>query len=103
MKSRYTPREMIEALVAIPTVSRDSNMELIRFVADYLAEHGVDSHLVESPCGAKANLYATVGPRVAGGVVLSGHTDVVPVDDQARTRSASPNATDGCSGAGPAT
>jgi len=82
MKSRYTPREMIEALVAIPTVSRDSNMDLIRFVAGYLAEHGVDSHLVESPCGVKANLYATVGPSVEGGVVLSGHTDVVPVDDQ---------------------
>lgn len=73
---------MIDALVAIPTVSRDSNLDLIRFVADYLSDHGIDSHLVESPCGVKANLYATVGPVVPGGVVLSGHTDVVPVDDQ---------------------
>lgn len=79
---RYTPREMLEALVGIPTVSRDSNLELVGFVADYLRRHGVEPQLVVSDCGEKANLYATVGPMVAGGVVLSGHTDVVPVDDQ---------------------
>jgi acetylornithine deacetylase len=78
----YTPREMLEALVGFPTVSRDSNLALVRFVADYLASHGVAVRLVESDCGLKANLYATVGPMVHGGVVLSGHTDVVPIDDQ---------------------
>jgi acetylornithine deacetylase len=79
----YTPREMLEALVGFPTVSRDSNLALVRFVAEYLAGHGVTARLVESNCGQKANLYATVGPMVPGGVVLSGHTDVVPIDDQA--------------------
>jgi acetylornithine deacetylase len=73
---------MIEALVAFPTVSRDSNLDLIGFVTDYLAGFGVEAQLVRSACGAKANLYATVGPAVPGGVVLSGHTDVVPIDDQ---------------------
>jgi len=79
---RYTPRGMLEALVGLPTVSRDSNLELIDFVTRYLASHSVDARLVVSDCGEKANLYATVGPMVPGGVVLSGHTDVVPVDGQ---------------------
>ncbi|MEM7217799.1 MAG: acetylornithine deacetylase [Pseudomonadota bacterium] len=78
----YTPREMLARLVAFPTVSRDSNLDLIEFVEDYLARHGVASHRVVSDCGGKANLYATIGPMVEGGVALSGHTDVVPIDDQ---------------------
>ena len=78
----FTPRSMLERLVGLPTVSRDSNLALVDFVGNYLGDHGVDVHLVESDCGAKANLFATVGPAVPGGVVLSGHTDVVPVDDQ---------------------
>jgi acetylornithine deacetylase len=73
---------MIEALVAIPTVSRDSNLDCIDFIRDYLAGAGVSSTLVKNDDGRKANLYATVGPMVEGGVVLSGHTDVVPVEDQ---------------------
>jgi acetylornithine deacetylase len=73
---------MLDALVGIPTVSRDSNLALVDFVADYLRRHGVEPRLVVSDCGMKANLYATVGPMVPGGVVLSGHTDVVPVDGQ---------------------
>lgn len=79
---RYSPREMLDALVGFPTVSRDSNLELVNFVSRYLRRHGVDARLVVSDCGEKANLYATVGPMVGGGVVLSGHTDVVPVDGQ---------------------
>ncbi len=82
MSDSYTPRQMIEALVGIPTVSRDSNLDCIHFIRDYLAGHGVAARLVANDDGAKANLYATVGPEVEGGVVLSGHTDVVPVDDQ---------------------
>lgn len=74
--------EMISKLVEFDTVSRNSNLPLIHYVRDYLAEHGVQSHLVHSPDGQKANLYATVGPDTEGGVVLSGHTDVVPVDGQ---------------------
>ena len=80
--SLYTPFELIEKLVGFPTVSRDSNLELIHFVQDYLQEFGIKNHLVPNADGSKANLYATVGPLVAGGIVLSGHTDVVPVDGQ---------------------
>lgn len=76
---------MLEKLVAFPTVSRDSNLALIGFVEDYLAGHGIESVRVPSPCGQKANLYAQVGPAAPGGVILSGHTDVVPVDGQAWT------------------
>jgi acetylornithine deacetylase len=82
MSSTYTPREMIEALVGMPTVSRDSNLEFIDFIRDYLAGYGVESNLVANEDGSKASLFATVGPMVPGGVVLSGHTDVVPIDDQ---------------------
>lgn len=74
--------DMIRRLIAFDTVSRNSNLQLIHFVRDYLAGLGVQSTLVESPDGTKANLFATIGPQVEGGVVLSGHTDVVPVDGQ---------------------
>lgn len=74
--------DMITRLVGFDTVSRNSNLALIDYVQAYLAGHGVQSHLVKSPKGDKANLFATVGPNVEGGVVLSGHTDVVPVDGQ---------------------
>ncbi|PHQ70514.1 MAG: acetylornithine deacetylase [Sneathiella sp.] len=73
---------MIERLIAFDTVSRNSNLPLIDFVADYLAGHGVTATKVYNADKTKANLYATVGLDVAGGVVLSGHTDVVPVDGQ---------------------
>ena len=78
----FTPVELISKLVSFATVSRDSNLELIEFVRAYLDEHGIESRLVPSDDGAKANLYATIGPMVEGGVVVSGHTDVVPVDGQ---------------------
>ena len=74
--------EMLRRLVAFDTTSRNSNLALIEYVQTYLASHGVASKLVPNEDGKKANLFATVGPSVAGGVVLSGHTDVVPVDGQ---------------------
>jgi acetylornithine deacetylase len=77
-----TVREMLARLVAFETVSRNSNLALIDYVRDYLGSFGVPSYLVPNDEGTKANLYATLGPPVAGGVVLSGHTDVVPVDGQ---------------------
>ena len=79
---RYTPREMLEKLVAFPTVSRDSNLPLIDFAEDYLTGHGVACRRVYDETGEKANLYALIGPETEGGVILSGHTDVVPVDGQ---------------------
>ncbi|HKK35633.1 MAG TPA: acetylornithine deacetylase [Paracoccaceae bacterium] len=77
------PREMLEKLVGFDTVSAKSNLPLIHFVRDWLASHGVESTLVPDETGEKAALFAQVGPDVPGGVVLSGHTDVVPVADQA--------------------
>jgi len=78
----YTATELISKLVSFATVSRDSNLQLIEFVRGYLAEFGIESHLVPNSDGDKANLYASIGPMTEGGVVLSGHTDVVPVDGQ---------------------
>lgn len=80
---RYTTREMIAKLVSFDTTSRNSNLELIAFVESYLSDHGVSCRLIANEDDTKANLFATLGPadRV-GGIVLSGHTDVVPVDDQ---------------------
>ncbi len=80
--STPTPREMIETLIGFDTTSRESNLELIHYVRDYLGEHGIDSALIHDDSGRKANLFATLGPEIDGGVVLSGHTDVVPVDGQ---------------------
>ncbi|GKW48818.1 acetylornithine deacetylase [Halomonas sp. NCCP-2165] len=77
-----TASQLLETLVGFPTVSRDSNLELIRWVEAYLDDHGVPHQRIESDDGRKANLLARIGPEVAGGVVLSGHTDVVPVDGQ---------------------
>jgi acetylornithine deacetylase len=74
--------EMIRRLVAFDTTSRDSNLALIGWVRDYLAGHGVDSELVPDETGKKANLFATIGPADRPGLVLSGHTDVVPIDGQ---------------------
>lgn len=74
--------DWIARLVRHDTTSRNSNLNLIEDVEGYLNEHGVASTRVSNEDGTKANLYFTVGPKVEGGVVLSGHTDVVPVDDQ---------------------
>ncbi|MGE5722971.1 MAG: acetylornithine deacetylase [Sphingomonadales bacterium] len=74
--------EVLSALVGFDTTSRNSNLALIEWVEDELAGFGVSAHRVASADGSKANLFATLGPPVEGGVVLSGHTDVVPVDGQ---------------------
>ncbi|MBA86423.1 acetylornithine deacetylase [Thalassobius sp. S69A] len=82
MPARLTPYDLMERLVAFPTVSRDSNLALVEWVEAYLASHGITAHRMYNADGDKAALFAHVGPEVAGGVVLSGHTDVVPVDGQ---------------------
>ena len=79
---RYTPLELMEKLVSFPTVSRDSNLPLIRWVDGYLGDHGITVHRHYDETGEKAALFAHVGPDIEGGIVLSGHTDVVPVDGQ---------------------
>ncbi|AOG05024.1 acetylornithine deacetylase [Bosea sp. RAC05] len=77
-----TPKEMLARLVSFNTESQRSNLKLIHFCRDYLASLGVESTLAFNAEGDKANLYATIGPKVEGGVILSGHTDVVPVAGQ---------------------
>ncbi|MBN9495783.1 MAG: acetylornithine deacetylase [Alphaproteobacteria bacterium] len=72
----------LERLVAHRTVSRDSNLGLIEDVRGYLAGLGIPARVVPNEDGTKANLVATIGPMVEGGLILSGHTDVVPVDGQ---------------------
>ena len=83
MPTHYTAKEMLEKLVAFPSVSSESNLPIIEFIEGYLAEHGVKSWRVYDETGLKSNLYAQIGPDVDGGVVLSGHTDVVPTVGQA--------------------
>lgn len=73
---------MIERLIAFDTTSRNSNLDLIHYVRDYLADLGVAVSLVHDAEGRKANLYATLGPGDRPGIALSGHTDVVPIDNQ---------------------
>ena len=80
---RLTPLELMTKLISFPTVSRDSNLPLIDWVESYLTLHGIASHRWPDPKQPhKAALFAHVGPDIEGAVVLSGHTDVVPVDGQ---------------------
>ena len=78
----HAAREILNRLVAFPTVSHDSNLALVDWVETYLAGHGVTSHRVWNDDRTKASVYANVGPWEPGGVILSGHSDVVPVDGQ---------------------
>ncbi|MCH8238404.1 MAG: acetylornithine deacetylase, partial [Proteobacteria bacterium] len=71
--------ELIRKLVAFDTTSRESNLALIAFIQEILSGLGVESLLVHNEEGTKANLYATLGDPGKAGVMLSGHTDVVPV------------------------
>ena len=82
MDTGLSPREMLARLVAFPTVSSESNLALIAFAEGWLADLGVASFRVPDATGEKAALIASIGPDVPGGVVLSGHTDVVPVAGQ---------------------
>ena len=75
-------RDLIEKLIAFDTTSHLSNLALMAFIQDYLKGHGVASQLIHDTTGTKANLYATLGPTDRGGIMLSGHTDVVPVEGQ---------------------
>lgn len=79
---RLSPREILDRLVGFRSVSRDSNLDLIDWVEDYLAGWGVASTRVWNAEGTKAAIYASAGPAIEGGVILSGHSDVVPVDGQ---------------------
>ncbi|XHC11862.1 acetylornithine deacetylase [Labrenzia sp. ac12] len=71
---------ILDRLIGFPTVSADSNLELVSFAATLLREAGAQVTVSKDATGKKANLFATIGPNVSGGIVLSGHTDVVPAD-----------------------
>jgi acetylornithine deacetylase len=79
--------EILERLLAFPTVSLEPNLDLILFARDLLEQAGAHVKILQEESGTRANLYATIGPvDKAGGVMLSGHTDVVPVKGQAWTK-----------------
>ena len=83
MLAQYNSLEMAERLIGFDTTSRLSNLELIDFVESYLRGYGVEAERVVSEDGRKANLWATLGDKNrAGGIILSGHSDVVPVEGQ---------------------
>jgi len=77
-----TAREILSKLVSFPVLGGESNLEIIDFVKSYLDEHGVTYKLVPNEEGTKTSLHCRIGPAVDGGVILSGHTDVVPVEGQ---------------------
>lgn len=82
-KKIFSSKEMLRQLVGFDTVSAKSNLALIHWVQEYLKEHGIESQLIHDAHKNKANLHAVIGPADKRGVVLSGHTDVVPVEGQA--------------------
>jgi acetylornithine deacetylase len=82
MPSESAVLDILARLIAFDTTSRGSNLALIEWVEAFLSARGVATRRVPNADGTKANLHALIGPDVAGGVVLSGHTDVVPIDGQ---------------------
>ena len=74
--------ELLKKLVGFDTTSYNSNLNLINFIKSYLASYNIESTLIYDESGKKANLFATIGRKDVGGVMLSGHTDVVPVEGQ---------------------
>ncbi len=77
-----TSTEILRDLIEFPTVSTDSNLAMIDYLAERLEDAGAQITRYHDAAGGKANLYATLGPERAGGILLAGHTDVVPVSEQ---------------------
>lgn len=82
MTTLDTTKALLRDLIAFPTISSDSNLAMIEFLASQLRDAGARVEVMKDAGGTKANLFATLGPEVDGGVLLSGHSDVVPVADQ---------------------
>jgi len=78
----HSAQEILSKLVSFPVLGGQSNLTIIDWIKDYLDQHGVTYHLVPHPEEAKTSLHCRIGPAVDGGVILSGHTDVVPVEGQ---------------------
>lgn len=77
-----TVENILEKLVAFPVLGGESNLSIIHWIKEYIESHGVTTKLVPNEEGTKASLHCRIGPAVDGGVILSGHTDVVPVEGQ---------------------
>ena len=93
MKNHVTTRDILAQLISFDTVSRHPNIELMHYISQWLDNIGIATTLIPNHDGGKANLYATVGPESSnspfhGGVLLSGHTDVVPIEGQNWTKPA---------------
>ena len=82
MSDLQETQRILGDLIAFPTVSMDSNLDMLHYIRDYLEPLGARVTLFHDESGTKANLFATLGPDCDGGVILSGHSDVVPVSDQ---------------------
>ncbi|MEL7270994.1 MAG: acetylornithine deacetylase [Bacteroidota bacterium] len=80
-----TVEQILAKLVSFPVLGGESNLSIIRWIEDYITSYGIEVHLVPNEEGNKASLHCRIGPTVDGGVILSGHTDVVPVEGQAWT------------------
>ncbi|MDK3019851.1 acetylornithine deacetylase [Pseudodonghicola flavimaris] len=81
MPDTQTAADILADLIAFPSVSADSNLDIIAYLADRLEQSGARVHLMTDDSGIKANLFATLGPETDGGIVLSGHSDVVPAEE----------------------
>lgn len=82
MTGQQTTIEILDALIGFPSVSRDSNLDIVAWIEQFLSQHDVHCRRIPDKSGKKASLLATIGPSDRTGVVLSAHTDVVPVDGQ---------------------
>lgn len=82
MSALADTKTLLEELIGFPTVSADSNLDMILHLAQRLSDCGAEVEIWHDGTGTKANLFATLGPKRDGGIVLSGHSDVVPVTDQ---------------------
>jgi acetylornithine deacetylase len=82
-----TAKEIMDRLVSFPSVSRDGTKEVVDWVAQYLASHDIEFFRMDTEDGRNSAIYAHVGPKIDGGILLSGHLDVVPVDGQDWTSS----------------
>ena len=75
-------KDILAKLVSFPVLGGDSNLSILTWIKSYIESHGVTVHLVPNEEGNKASLHCRIGPAVDGGVILSGHMDVVPVEGQ---------------------
>ena len=82
MVQKDTALDILEKLIAFETISDRSNLYLIAWVESYLTDLGATTHRVPSADGRKSSLFALIGPNIPGGIILSGHTDVVPIAGQ---------------------